>query len=434
MSAPKPELSTPKLKPGLNEDLLLNCMRCGFCLSSCPTYKIRPIESATPRGRIALMRAVQEGKLELDDIMPALDYCVGCQACELACPAGVPYGELLFDAKAEIEKVRPHPKLVRIAYTYMLGNPTGIKVASFGLWFYQRTGLRWVARRLNVVEKIGNRGLADMEKAVPEAPSPFRRMQRQAVTPARGAQKKKVAFFTGCISDIAFYETNQNCIDLLAAAGCEVHIPKGQGCCGAVHSHTGDMAMARVQARRNIAAFEQGGYDYVVNAAGGCGSELRQYGHLLADEPEWAERAKRFSAACRDISEALDELAPLPLGRLDETITYQDSCHLRNVQKVSNQPRKLLKSIPGARFVELPESDTCCGSGGTYSVAQQDASDQLLDRKLDFVRGTGATTLVVTNPGCQLEMIEGVQRAGLEGKVKVRHLADVLADALRSPK
>jgi len=424
-------MSKPLAQLQLTEDMLLNCMQCGFCLSACPTYRLRQIESASPRGRIALMKAVQDGKLELQEIAPALDFCVGCQACEPVCPAGVEYGHLLFGAKEELEKIRPTPRIVRFVYDYFLGKPLGIKLAGFGLWFYQRSGLRRVARALKLVERIGGKGLADMERSVPDAVSPWRRGARRRVTAAVGARKLKVGFFSGCIQDIIFWESNQNAIELLTTAGCEVDVPPGQGCCGAVHSHSGDMTQARRQAKRNIAAFEAGGYDYIINTAGGCGSELLEYGHMLSGEPEWAGRAQRFSAACQDVSQVLAELEPLPLGPLAETITYQDSCHLRNVQRVSAPPRKLLQSIAGARFVELPECDQCCGSGGTYSVAQAEASDQLLSRKMQNVVGTGATTVVVTNPGCQLELIEGVQSAGLEGKIKVRHLVDVLAEALR---
>lgn len=424
-------MSTPLAQLQLDEDMLQGCMRCGFCLPACPTYKLRPIESASPRGRIALMKAVQDGKLELAEIAPALDFCVGCQACEVVCPAGVEYGHLLFGTKQELEKIRPAPRLVRFAYDHFLGKPLGIKLAAFGLWLYQRSGLYRVARGLRISERIGGKGLADMEKSLPQAASPWRRWSRPTVTPAVGPRRLRIGFFAGCIQEIAFWETNQNAITVLAAAGCEVAVPPGQGCCGAVHSHSGDLAAAREQARRNIAVFEQGGYDYIVNTAGGCGSELVEYGRTLADDPEWAERAKRFSAACRDVSQVLAELDPLPLGPLAETITYQDSCHLRNVQRVSAPPRQLLKAVPGARFVELPECDQCCGSGGTYSVAQAEASDRLLSRKMQNVVATGATTVVVTNPGCQLEMIEGVQSAGLAGRVKVRHLVDVLAEALK---
>jgi glycolate oxidase iron-sulfur subunit len=425
-------MSNPKLKVELSEEILLNCMRCGFCLPACPTYKVAETEGATPRGRIALMRAVHEGKLELEDIAGNLDFCLGCRACETVCPAGVQYGTLLEEGRAMLTEKRPTPWPVKLAYKYVLGTPAGIKLAGWGLWFYQATGLRSLARRFGIAGKIGGHGLAAMEQAMPDTASPVRRGARQTVTPAAGAKKARVAFFTGCVSDIVFWETNQSAIEVLAAAGCQVEIPSGQGCCGAVHAHAGEHEMALAQAKRNIAAFENGGYDYVVNAAGGCGAALKEYGKTLANDPEWAERAARFSAACRDFSEIVVALGALPLKPMEgETFTYQDSCHLRNVQRITSQPRQLLKAIPGARYVELPEADQCCGAAGTYAVTQADASDKILSRKMQFVVGTGASTVVVVNPPCHLEMIEGVQRAGLSDKIKVRHLADILAESLR---
>lgn len=414
----------------LSEDLLLSCMRCGFCLPACPTYRESEVESASPRGRIALVRSVHEGKLDLLDIAPKLDACLGCRACEPACPAGVEYGAILEEARAAITAARPQPWPVRLAYRWILGTPAGIKLAGWGLWLYQTLGLPGLARSLGLVEKVGGPGLADMERAVPAAASPLRRAQVDRVTKPRGERKLRVAFFTGCVSDIVFFETNANAIRVLAAAGCEVDITPGQGCCGAVHGHSGEHDLALMQAKRNIAAFEQGGYDCIVNTAGGCGAALKEYGRLLQNDPEWAERAARFSRACRDFSELLVELDPLPLGELSGTFTYQDSCHLRNVQKVAAPPRQLLKSIPGARFVELPEADRCCGAAGTYAVTQAVLSDRILDKKMGQVEQTGAATVVVANPPCHLEMLEGVQRAGLQEQVRVRHIADVLAEAL----
>ena len=424
-------MSNPILKTELSEDILLNCMRCGFCLSSCPTYRLLEVEPASPRGRIALMRAAHEGKLDILDVAPKLDACLGCRACEAVCPAGVPYGQLLEEGRAAVAQRRPNPWYARFVYKWIFGTPAGIKLAGWGLWFYQVTGLRALARGLGLVERIGGKGMAAMEAAVPDGASPLRRAQRQALTPAVGTRRHRVAFFSGCVSDIVFYETNQNAIEVLAAAGCEVEFPKGQGCCGAVHGHSGEHDMAVVQAKRNIAAFEAGGYDYVVNTAGGCGAALKEYGKLLAHDPEWAERAAKFSRTVRDFSELLATLEPLPLGEMDGTYTYQDSCHLRNVQKITAQPRNLLKAVPGAKYVELPESDQCCGAAGTYAMTQADNSDRILSRKMQHVVGTGADTVIVVNPPCQLEMIEGVQRAGLQDKIKVRHIADVLAEALR---
>ncbi len=423
-------MSQPTLKVHLDEDLLLNCMRCGFCLPACPTYRHMEKESASPRGRIALMRAVEDEKLSILEIAQNLDECLGCRACEVACPAGVTYGAILEQGRATLTEARPNPWPVRFAYKWLLGTPGGIRLSGWLLWFYQVTGLQRLARKLGLVKALAGQGLAGMEQALPKVASPVRRLSLRKVTPAAGPRRKRVAFFLGCVSEIVFHETNRNAIELLSAAGCEVIIPDGQGCCGAVHSHAGEHAMAVEQAKRNIVAFEQGEYDYVVNAAGGCGAALKEYGHLLKDDPQWAERAARFSAACRDLSELLVSMEPLPLGELAETFTYQDSCHLRNVQKVAAQPRKLLQSIPGARFVELPEADRCCGAAGTYAITQAFLSDQILDHKMGHVNGTGAGTVVVANPPCLLEMTEGVQRAGLADRVRVRHIADVLAEAL----
>lgn len=419
------------MKAYISEDMVLNCMRCGFCLPACPTYRYKQVESASPRGRIALMRAVMEEKLDILDIADPLDACLGCRACEPACPAGVSYGAILEQGRAQLAEVRPLPGIVRWAYRYLLGTPGGIKFSAWALWLYQKLGLRSLAHALNLVEKIGGKGMADMERAIPPVASPARRAARRPVYPAAGNRRYRVAFFLGCLSDIVFFETNQNAIDVLTRLGCEIVVPKGQGCCGAVHSHAGEHAMAVEQAKRNIAAFERSGADFIVGTAGGCGAALREYDKLLADDPEWAERARAFSSRCRDFSELVEQLGPVPMGDMTGTYTYQDSCHLRNVQKVAAPPRNLLKSMPGARFVELPEADRCCGAAGTYMITQALLSDQILDDKTEKVAGTGASTLVVANTPCHLEMLEGIARAGLSDKVQVRHIADVVAEAVR---
>lgn len=415
----------------LNEEMILNCMRCGFCLPACPTYRELEVESASPRGRIALMRAVKDGQLAILDIADKLDACLGCRACEPACPAGVTYGPILEQGRALLTEARPTPWPVRFAYRYMLGSPLGIKLGGWGLWLYQRLGLRRLAHRLNLVARLGGQGLADMEASIPDAPSPLRRGALKHRHGAIGAARHKVGFFTGCLSDIAFFETNLSAVEVLNRLGCSVEVASGQGCCGAVHGHAGEHSLAVAQAKRNIAAFEQGGYDYIVNTAGGCGAALKEYGRLLADDPAWAGRASRFSAACRDFSELVDALGPVALGEMTGTFTYQDSCHLRNVQGVAAPPRNLLKAMPGARFIELPESDRCCGAAGTYAITQALLSDQILDKKSEQVRGTQASTLVVANPPCHLEMVEGIRRAGLADQVQVRQIADVLAEAMR---
>ncbi|MEW8979021.1 MAG: (Fe-S)-binding protein [Symbiobacterium sp.] len=419
------------MKVQISEDMVLNCMRCGFCLPACPSYRELQVESASPRGRIALMRAVTEGKLQIEDIAGPLDTCLGCRGCEPACPAGVTYGHILEQGRAQLAQVRPLPGIVRWAYHYLLGTPAGIRFSGWALWLYQKLHLNGLAHRFNLVEKVGGKGLADMERVIPPVASPARRAARQQVNPAVGQRRYKVGFFTGCLSDIVFFDTNQNAVEVLTRLGCEVVIPQGQGCCGAVHAHAGEHEMAVAQAKRNIAAFEQGGFDFIVSTAGGCGAALREYDKLLADDPEWADRARRFSARCRDFSELVEQLGPIPMGEMPGVYTYQDSCHLRNVQKVAAPPRNLLKALPGARFVELPEADRCCGAAGTFMITQAEISDRLLDDKARKVEKTGATTLVVANTPCHLEMLEGVRRAGLADKVQVRHIADVIAEAMR---
>ncbi|MDB4896142.1 MAG: glycolate oxidase subunit, partial [Firmicutes bacterium] len=249
-------MSEAKLTAHLDEELLNNCMRCGFCLPACPTYRHREIESASPRGRIALMRSVHEGKLEIEQIADQLDLCLGCRACEPVCPAGVPYGQILEQGRAMLTEARANPWPVRFAYRWVLGTPLGIKLGGWGLWLYQKSGLRRLARKLNLVERVAGPGLAAMERAVPEAASPVRRAKVARVTSAAGERKARVGFFLGCVSDMVFFETNAAAIKVLAAAGCEVSVAPGQGCCGAVHGHAGEHGTAVAQAKRNIAAFE----------------------------------------------------------------------------------------------------------------------------------------------------------------------------------
>lgn len=426
-----------ELQESLRYDEALNCMRCGFCLSACPTYKLSGQEPNSPRGRIALARAVAEGKLSLDDILNPLDQCTGCRACEPACPAGVHYGVILEAARATVEKARPHSlkeRLIRkVGLGWILGTPAGINLAGWGLWFYQAAGLKKLAHGLGLVKAIAGHATAELDRAMLDIPSPLKRSRgggSGTVFPAHGSRRARVGYFTGCIMEIAFWQENRDAIALLQAAGCEVVIFPGQGCCGAVHAHAGEEEMSHQQAKRNILADQAAQADYIVNAAGGCGAALKEYKLWFARDPEWAERAERFSARIKDISEILAEMGPLPLGERAGCITYQDSCHLRNVQKVINQPRHLLKQIPGAQFVELTGADTCCGAGGIYNVTQPVTAGKIGDDKAQKVKGTAAQTLVVANPPCHLHLRASIRRNGLEGEVEVLHIASLLRQSL----
>lgn len=435
-------VSLARLQESLKHEDILNCMRCGFCLNACPTYRLSGHEPKSPRGRIALARAVAEGHLTLEDIAGPLDQCIGCRACETACPAGVQYGVILEATRATIVEHKEQSfteRLVRrVGLRWVLGTPGGIRLGAFGLWFWQATGLAWLARQIGLVKAVAGKATAEMEAAMPKAPSPIKRFMGGGpghVFPAVGERRARVGFFTGCIQEIAFWQENRDAINLLQNVGCEVYIVPGQGCCGAVHAHTGEEHLAHDQARRNIAAFEKHQIDYVVNAAGGCGAALKEYKIWLAKDSAFAERAKKFSAAVRDVSEIILQLGPMELGPRPGRVTLQDSCHMRNVQKLVNQPRQLLKLVPELEFVEIGNADSCCGAGGVYNVTQPETANKIGQEKSDRVKATGARTLVVTNPPCQLHMRASLMRSGLDKEgVEVVHIATLLRQSMDAAK
>ncbi|MCL6446046.1 MAG: (Fe-S)-binding protein [Alicyclobacillus sp.] len=421
----------------LDLDEIENCMRCGFCLPSCPTYRETGLEYASPRGRIALMKAVATGQMEVTEAFDdAMYLCLGCRACETACPAGVQYGHLIEGAREVVESSRPRSPWVRLARRatmgYLFPRPDRMQRIGSLIAMAQRTGLqrrvggsRWLKRWA--------KPLAEMQVALPEvAPRKVRRM-RQPVVPAAtntGSARFRVGVLTGCVMDAVFFETNQNTARVLSAAGCDVVFVEGQTCCGALHAHSGDKAGAIALAKKNIEAFERANVDVYVNNAGGCGAALKEYGHWLKDDAAWADRAKRFSNKMKDFNELLATL-PLPrLKPLTGTVTYQDSCHLAHGQGVRLQPRQLLRQIPGLRYVELPGADECCGSAGIYNITQYDMSMQVLDRKMETVARTNVDIIATANPGCLLQMRLGIHRAGLEHRMQAVHIADLLAQAL----
>lgn len=426
------------LKSMLEYDETFSCVQCGYCLPACPTYQVLEKESASPRGRIALVKAAAEGKIGLlEHLAGPIDLCLGCRACETVCPTGVQYGTILEGAKQTIEaerkvqwKRRPVTNWIRkVVFEQLFPHPSRLKALTNLIWMYQKSGLQRVAQSTGIMQKMPLH-LAEFEQALPAVPSPLAYRKRQRVVAAAGERRVKVAFFAGCVMDSVFYETNQKSIELLTAAGCEVVIPPAQTCCGALHSHAGETEKAKELAKRNIAAFEASGADWIVNNAGGCGAMLSEYGHLLADDPEWSERAKRFTGKSRDISVILAELGTLPLQKqIPLRVTYQDSCHLRNVQQVTSQPRDLLRKIPGIELAELPGADSCCGSAGIYSLVQYETSMKVLDDKMKAVESTQAAVIATSNPGCLLQMRMGIQREGLEEKIKAVHLVDLLHEA-----
>lgn len=420
----------------LDESKLLDCMRCGFCLPACPTYiHSNYDESQSPRGRIALMKAVREGYIPFDgSVEEALDLCLGCRACEIACPAGVEYGYLLEKARNVIQqekKISLKEKAVRhIAFDHLFKEPKKIKNAVSLVRFYQRSGLQAVTRKSKVLNMFPVM-LREMEGVLPKIDK-YSSDRGKSLKP-EGKQKLKVAFFTGCLMETIFSKTNDATIKLLQKLGCEILVPENQVCCGALQGHSGELERAKINAKRNIDQFLEADVDYIVNNAGGCGAFLSEYENLLKDYSEYYDLSKRFSEKIIDISSLLYKLGitSLSLTYKEDTeliVTYQDSCHLRNVNKVINEPREILKSIQNVQFVELEDADMCCGSAGVYNLIHSEMSTRILDEKMDYVRKINPQIIITTNPGCLLQMKVGIERAGLSKKVEALHLVDFIHD------
>ncbi|HJV45736.1 MAG TPA: (Fe-S)-binding protein [Bacillota bacterium] len=416
-------------------DEIMNCMHCGFCLPSCPTYRQTGMESYSPRGRIALMKGVATEKLELDaEFEKNMFACLGCRACETACPAGVPYGSLIETAREVVQDnkklTEKTPFVRKLVFEELFPHPKRMKVLGTALWAAQAAGLQSLADKTGLM-KVLPREMAEMQKAVKKIASPSERKKRLKVMPSENKKLFTVGMFTGCIMDVMFYETNQATAKLLTKAGCEVIFAEEQACCGALHAHSGELNGARDLAKRNIEAFEKANVDFIVNNAGGCGAALKEYHHWFHNEPEWMERAMAFVSKMRDANELLAELPPLTFKHpIEARVTYQDSCHLAHGQGIRNQPRQLIRSIPGVEYVELANADSCCGSAGIYNLVHFDSSMQILDGKMENVKETKAHILVAANPGCLLQMRQGIIRAGLSGQMEAVHIMDLLARAL----
>jgi glycolate oxidase iron-sulfur subunit len=402
-------------QPFLDEDKSLACVHCGLCLSACPTYLETGNENDSPRGRIYLMRAVQAGRLPLsDDTVRHIDLCLGCRACEVACPSGVQYGELLEATREHIEKQYPRSPfqkfLRRGAIEKVFPFPVRMKVALLAAKLIRAARLEFI------LPKFAADALALM-------PSRTRSGRLPAMSATASPPRGRVGFIRGCVMNVLFGETNEASIRLLNDAGYTVITPRPQGCCGALYAHGGNLEEARACARRNIEAFENQPLDAIIINAAGCGSTLKEYGHLLANDAPWANRAAAFSAKVKDLTEVLG--ASKSSGSNSKVVTYHDACHLAHAQRITKQPRDLLKAIAGEQFVELPESDVCCGSAGSYNLTEPEMAERLQLRKVENILRIGAQIVVTTNPGCILQIRAGLKRAGAE-HVEVLHIADFL--------
>ncbi|MFK4293374.1 (Fe-S)-binding protein [Bacillus sp. RC250] len=429
-----------EFKERLSEDELLNCMRCGFCLPTCPTYiQSGYKESHSPRGRIALMKAVADGLIEPDeDVEDTLNVCLGCRACEPVCPSGVNYGHLLEEARDIINQNKKFSMPVRavrkVVFEGLFPHQNRMRTLTGLIGFYQRSGLQTLTHKTGIM-KLFPETLATMDLVLPKVPKMKAMKDRPEFLPAEVAKKKQVAFFTGCLMDTMFLETNNATMKLLQLAGCDIVIPKTQSCCGALHGHAGEKSGAKELAKRNIEAFEDLNIDYIITNAGGCGAYLVDYDYLLKDDPEWAERAKQFVSKIKDITAILVELdfhKRNDLRLTPQIITYQDSCHLRNVMRTSSEPRMLLEAIKGAIYREMKDADRCCGSAGIYNIVHSELSMEFLDYKMDRVHETDAATIVTANPGCLLQMKLGIEREDLSRKMRGIHIVDLLLEAIET--
>ncbi|HEX9037805.1 MAG TPA: (Fe-S)-binding protein [Ktedonobacterales bacterium] len=436
------------------EDILRACVRCGFCLPACPTYLETLSEASSPRGRIRLIQAVADGVLGVTDpsFIEQMYQCLDCRACEAVCPSGVRYGQLVETARTQIERARARPashaspsrrtaaaaragwrRIARAAaLDGVFGDLSRMRLASAALRIYQRSGAQRVARASGALDRLG---LREAEAMLPNLTTTAITPHGEIYPPLPGVERRgRVALLTGCVMGSVFPETDRATIRVLCANGYEVITPASQQCCGALAIHAGDMDRARMLACRNIATFEASGAEQVITNAAGCGSALKDYGEMFAHDPAWAERAHAFAAHIRDASEPLGELQRRGVLNTRFTftplrVTYQEPCHLAHAQRITVQPRALLRAIPGVDLVEMAESSLCCGSAGVYNLLRPEMAGALGARKAHNTLATGAQAVITANPGCALQLRAELTRAG--SALPVLHLMDLLDAAYR---
>jgi glycolate oxidase iron-sulfur subunit len=414
----------------IDKRLIADCVHCGFCLPTCPTYTLLGEEMDSPRGRIHLMsQAGASGALGAAWTRH-LDLCLGCLACETACPSGVRYGELLEEARHEIAVRGERPagaRVFRELLFALLPWRGRLRLLRFGVRVFDALGLRRIVQSPSLQRRLPERVRA-LLTLMPEA-RPLQELP--AVTPARGEERQRAFLLTGCVQSVFFSDVNAATARVLVAEGVCVLAPPDQGCCGALSVHAGRTAEAKALARRTIEAFEKSGASLLAVNAAGCGSVLKDYGRLLRDDPAFAERASRFAASVRDVSELLSELTPRAARRpLPLKAAYHDACHLAHAQRIRKQPRGLLRAIPGLELVEVPEPDACCGSAGIYNLVEPDAARALGERKAGHVLSTGAQALVTSNPGCMLQLQAALREQGRP--LPVYHVVELLDAALHA--
>jgi glycolate oxidase iron-sulfur subunit len=412
--------------------LIDSCVHCGFCLSTCPSYRVIGKEMDSPRGRIYLMDAINQGEATIDPTTTQhFDSCLGCLACVTTCPSGVKYDQLIAATRPQVERnlTRNLPdRLIRTLIFNLFPYPNRLRHLLPPLWFYQKSGLQQLVRRTGMLKKLTPR-LAAMEAILPEVTDSSWQSDLPSVIPPQGVKRYRVGMILGCVQRLFFSPVNEATARVLTANGCEVVIPPSQGCCAALPAHQGQEAQAQVLARQMIDSFSDRDLDAIIINAAGCGHTLKEYGHILADDPEYRAKAEQFSSKVKDVQEFLaeieltTELHPLTAGEL--TLVYQDACHLLHGQKISLQPRQLLKQIPRVKLREPLDAGLCCGSAGIYNMLQPETADELGRQKVNNLMKTGASVIASPNPGCSLQIQKHLQLQGLE-EIKLFHPVELL--------
>jgi glycolate oxidase iron-sulfur subunit len=421
----------------LDYSVVQQCMHCGLCLPTCPTYDATKLERNSPRGRISLMRAIADGRLETTKAFAdEMYFCLGCLACMTACPAGVNYAELFEHARAEAEQAGvltgPRRGTIRgFTLRWLFMDQRRLQLLGRAMWLYQRLGLQTLLRKSGVLRLFPKR-LRELEAMTPPIKADFSADLIPPVSPAAAQQKYRVAVLTGCAQDLIFSDVNRDTVEVLTRNGCEVVTPPEQSCCGSLHAHNGEWELAQILAKRNIDQFPPEKFDAIITNAAGCGSHLKHYAKLLEGDPLYEKRAHLWDAKVKDIHEWLAQIGiatPAPEGLREQTVTYHEACHLCHGQKITAQPRAVLKAIPKLKLVELTESTWCCGSAGIYNIVQPGMATELLERKLDHIAIAGAHTVATGNPGCLLQIQNGARKRGLP--LRIVHPITLLAEAYR---
>lgn len=421
-----------------HDDILQQCIHCGLCLAVCPTYDITKIERSSPRGRIAMIKSVARSETELSDrFAEEMNFCLDCLACETACPAGVQYGRMVETARVVVDEAgfgtsKIKRAVTRFSLRRFVASKNGLKFISRLLRFYQKAGLQKFVRATGIL-KIFSKNLTEIEALSPAISEKFSDKQIKEIELPEGEVKYKTAFHFGCLMNTMFADINIDTIDVLKECGCKIITPKDQVCCGSLMGHNGDLDFALKLARKNIDVFEKHEYDYLISNSAGCGAFMKDYAYLLEDDPLYADKAKRFAAKVKDITEFIFEQKPeikFISEQTPESVTYHDACHLVHAQKVYSQPREVIKSLPGVKYTELEEASWCCGSAGIYNVVRYEDSLIQLKRKMNNIKNTNAKVVLTGNPGCMGQIKHGTKKFNVD--VEVLHPVTLIKKLLKN--